>query len=505
MLSDNVVSIAGSKDFIDYEKEPPFRPSKIFPEFQNRLESTGQNNVIYDVFRELLCNLNMDIAHFGTSDWNPLGEIIKPGQKVLIKPNLVRHIHLTGGDYRSVVTHASLIRCVLDYVALALKNFGEIVVGDAPVQSTDFSALIERTGLDKVCADVSEVWGIPVHLKDFRLWSVTIDESHRVLSSKKLTGDPSGYAPVDLGKHSLLVPLNNDSDKFQVTSYDCAEMRDHHNTKKHEYLIPKAVLNADVIINLPKLKTHRKVAITAALKNLVGINGFKDWLPHHRSGSISEGGDEYKNRSFLKRLQSHLFERTNIVPDSSLNPLRLATARVAGKVSRRFSPDTYSEGSWYGNDTLWRTVLDLNRLLIYANSEGFITDTPQRNVITFVDAMIAGEGEGPMEPDSRTCGLLVGGRNPVAVDAVLATMIGFDYKNIPMIANGFEINDLPLTTFKISDIALVTNDTRFEELMVGKPFNVFCFTPPAGWMNHVELPGCKRVAQRFVTESSLRL
>jgi len=116
----------------------------------------GERNISYALFRQVMCELEMDIDHFSSSDWNPLGETIRPGQKVLIKPNLVRHVHLGGGDYEAVVTHGSLVRCVLDYVALALKDQGEITVGDAPLQGADFCELVERTGLREICDDVAQ-------------------------------------------------------------------------------------------------------------------------------------------------------------------------------------------------------------------------------------------------------------------------------------------------------------------------------------------------------------
>ena len=72
------------------------------------------------------------------------------------------------------------------------------------------------------------------------------------------------------------------------------------------YLLPASILKADVFINLPKLKTHRKAGITGAMKNLVGINGSKDWLPHHTAGPREDGGDEYLHRSARKRLVSYL-------------------------------------------------------------------------------------------------------------------------------------------------------------------------------------------------------
>jgi uncharacterized protein (DUF362 family) len=486
MLPTYTVSIASVKELWKYPTIPPFLPNEAYPELKGRVGVGKEQNISYMLFRQLMHELQMDIEHFSTPDWNPLSEIIRPGQKVLIKPNLVRHFHLGGGDYIAVVTHGSLVRCVLDYVALALKGQGEITVGDAPVQSADFSKIVERTGLQEICDDVSKTWQIPVRLIDFRLWSVQLDDNHRIIKGSALKGDPNGYVAVDLGKRSLLAPLDHLSEKFRVTSYDCCQMREHHNPQKHEYLIPQTVLDANVVINLPKLKTHRKVGLTAALKNIVGINGHKDWLPHHRCGSIIEGGDEYKEPSFLKRFQTSLCERVDQDPYNKSNRMLRLAIRIASRLANVLSPDPFEEGSWYGNDTLWRTVLDLNRVLLYADRNGVMTETPQRKCLNIVDTIIAGEGEGPMEPEPRPLGLLVGGINPVAVDAILATMIGFDYRKIPIIAKAFNIRDWPLVDFKPDEIEIRSMDHDLGSLKVGNPYKEFCFRPSSGWYGHIE-------------------
>ena len=58
---------------------------------------------------------------------------------------------------------------------------------------------------------------------------------------------------------------------------------------RNEYLLSETVLSADLVVNLPKLKTHKKTGVTLALKNLVGINGDKNLLPHHCVGSPDAG------------------------------------------------------------------------------------------------------------------------------------------------------------------------------------------------------------------------
>jgi hypothetical protein len=78
------------------------------------------------------------------------------------------------------------------------------------------------------------------------------------------------------------------------------------------------------------------------------------------------------------------------------------------------------EGSWHGNDTVWRMSLDLQRLLRYGRVDGTMGDAPAREIVTVTDAIIAGEGEGPLASTPYPLGLLtlapaaVGGSTPAA-------------------------------------------------------------------------------------------
>lgn len=489
VYNDRIVTIAASnKKACGYPSVFPFSPDEHYPEL-GTVDLGNEPNAIYPLCRALFSEMRLDIVHFGTPAWNPLGSMIQPGAQVLVKPNLVRHIHLSGGDYQAVVTHGSLIRCVLDYIGIALDGRGEITVGDAPVQSGDFEELSRKIGLKEVCERISNVWKVPVRLVDFRLWAVSLDREHKMVASGSRGGDPKGYCSVDLGKRSLLAPIGHQCDRFRVTNYDNSTMSTHHNSNTNRYLVPRSVLDADVVINLPKLKTHRKVGMTAALKNLVGINGYKDWLPHHRCGSLEEGGDQYQSRSMLKEVKSFLIEKIDKDPLSKVNVMYRKGVRITERLEKTFGVDTYDEGSWHGNDTLWRTVLDLNRLLLYADKEGIMREATQRNLLNIVDAVIAGDGEGPMEPDARNCGLLVAGTNPVAVDAVLATIAGFDYRKIPLIRNAFSVDDWALTHFQPEKIEIRSNVPRWRSICVNEPCNEFRFRPPSGWVGNIEAAG----------------
>jgi uncharacterized protein (DUF362 family) len=68
-------------------------------------------------------------------------DLIRPGDRVLLKPNFVLDFHGTGGPLESVITQAAVIRPTLDYVLRALEGNGYVVIGDAPLQSADFERI----------------------------------------------------------------------------------------------------------------------------------------------------------------------------------------------------------------------------------------------------------------------------------------------------------------------------------------------------------------------------
>ena len=148
--------------------------------------------------------------------------------------------------------------------------------------------------------------------------------------------------------------------------------------------------------------------------------------------------------------------------------------------------DPYFEGSWFGNDTIWRTVLDLNRILFYVNRDGELRDNIQRKFMAIVDGIIAGENEGPLEPTPKPCCIILGGFNPVAVDSATARIMGFDYKKIPIINNAFNPYKYPLGTFSHNDIKICLNNNTTCVPIASLAKNLR-FEPSAGWIRHIEL------------------
>ena len=74
-----------------YPDGAPFHPGQSYPEYS--LGTTGPENRVYEAVRNLFLHAGLDAAHQGTRDWNPLRDIIHPGNTVLLKPNLVKELH----------------------------------------------------------------------------------------------------------------------------------------------------------------------------------------------------------------------------------------------------------------------------------------------------------------------------------------------------------------------------------------------------------------------------
>ena len=75
-------------------------------------------NPVYEMVETCLRLLGLDAARAGTPDWNPLGDLAAPGERVVIKPNFVTsknfHEHLRGAKLACSSTHASVLRPIID-------------------------------------------------------------------------------------------------------------------------------------------------------------------------------------------------------------------------------------------------------------------------------------------------------------------------------------------------------------------------------------------------------
>ena len=380
----------------------------------------------------------------------PFGDLIPPGARVLIKPNFVLDHNQGNGGMDPMITHQSVVKAVVN--AALQSDAAEVLVGDAPIQTCDFSALLSGTGLDswseKLTAANPRFRGV----KDFRRTTSRYLNGVRVADENLLPEDE--FVLFDLASESLLEPITDDKDDFRVTCYDPRLLAKTHGRGRHRYLVAKDVIAADVVINLPKLKTHKKAGITCALKNLIGINGNKEYLPHHRLGGANLGGDCYPGDSRVKRMLEYAADQQNLTDSGAKGRVWSGVATQLNRVLHLMGDNLGIEGSWSGNDTIWRTGLDLNRILLYGQVDGAIAETTQRRVVHLTDAIVAGQGDGPLSPQPLSLGLLFAGNNAAAIDWFGACLLGYDPQLLPIVREAFGSFRWPIATARPEEITL---------------------------------------------------
>jgi uncharacterized protein (DUF362 family) len=489
MKNENYVGIVKTKT-VSYPQKVPFHPSERFPEYRFRETSTEPNEV-YAGVRELFKTLRLDRDNYGLKEWNPLGGIISPGDRVVIKPNFVMDRHYTGGDYDSVVTHGSVIRAIIDYVAIALQWGGRIIIADAPMLDNDFNRIVQRIGLEEV-VDFYARKGLTVKLHDLRVENVEMCDG-LIVRRFKLPGDPAGYVTIDLASDSEFAGIAYLHKRYRGSDYDSCETAKHHNDKVNRYLLSKTVLDSDVFINMPKLKTHKKIGVTLNLKNLIGINGDKNWIPHYRVGSPKQNGDEYATANALRHMESLLkdrFKEKAFALAELESKAGLYVARKLRGIQKAIVEHTgltkIRAGGWYGNDTIWRSVLDLNKILLYADANGKMHETQQRKFFSIIDGIIGGEGDGPVITKAKPCGTLVGGFNPLAVDIYTTRLMGFDYRKFSQFENALKLKKYPLMTCTPDEIVCMSNHQAWRDILQRQD-DLLHFEPAPGWAGQIEI------------------
>lgn len=418
-----------------------------------------------------------DALDWSSPDRGPLGNVVGTGSRVLVKPNLVIHQNEGPWGIEPLVTHPSLVRAT---VRAALDaGASQVIVGDAPVQGCDFARLLSETGLDVWASDLTKAEPRFLGINDFRRTTCTFIDGVRIASEELI--DEQRFVLFDLADASLLEPITDTNDSFRVTCYNPRLMAKTHSPGRHQYLVARDVIAADVVINLPKLKTHKKAGVTCALKNLIGINGNKEYLPHHRIGGSESGGDCYPGASPVKRALEYTLDRQNMA--SSLAGARIwrGIAKNLDRIAGLAGDQLGVEGSWAGNDTVWRTCLDLNRILLYGRLNATLAQQPQRRVIHLVDSIIAGQGDGPLAPEPLPIGAVFGGENAAAVDWVGASLLGYDPRLIPVAEHAFDKFRWPIANFDSNDVAVVGDfgEGKSEEVLA--KVNARAINHPVGW------------------------
>lgn len=414
-------------------------------------------------------------------------------RRIVIKPNWVLHETNPAFPIRALVTDARLIEAVVEACLDLYPKAEMLVVGDCPLQWADWPRMCQQSGLAEGMRRLSEMSGGRVRFQDWRREVFAMDAGGFLVPVEGEHGDPAGYREVSLGARSHLEPLADQARRFAVNDYRSSITSGHHHPGRHSYLVSQTVLDADLFINLPKWKSHQKSALTAALKNLVGINGDKAYLPHFRRGAPRWGGDEYPDsHRWLYWLQTNLRELTQ-----KRSPLLFKMLKPGWECLKRWrgiktqltgageAPGNFytAGGAWHGNDTVWRMIYDLNLIIQCADRAGRLHDRPQRQYACIVDGLVSGEGNGPLQPLPRELDWLVFGEDPLAIDTVLAHFMGYDPLKVPLVARRGDYLGPEWGRFDWATFECGLDGGR---LRVAQSDINFRFVPPPGWRHHVE-------------------
>jgi uncharacterized protein (DUF362 family) len=487
-LPENMVAVWRG-DSAEYSADAPFSPAGLYPEYEFK-DHSARPNCAYEAVRGCFQTAGLDDHRFGSADWNPLGDLIHPGETVLLKPNMVHERHPRDGEgWRYVISHGSVIRAVADYIWKALGPQGKIIVADAPQSDASFREMARLLGLDRI-GEFYHARGLSFEMIDLRQeeWTTRGDV---VVERRKLPQNRYGAVAFDLGEASEFIG-HRGAGSYYGADYDAGVVNRHHSGGKHEYLIAGCAIRCDVLFSLPKWKTHKKAGITGSLKNLVGVNADKNWLPHHTEGSPLRGGDEHPNPGLKHRAERQMAAamRGLSVRVPLVGPWLHRVARSAGKPVFGATDRTIRSGNWYGNDTVWRMCLDLNKVVSYGNPDGSLRDPELQNRkrhYVLVDGILAGQGQGPLNPDPLRAGVVLFGVDAPSVDAACAYLMGFDPDKIPIVSRAFQCRQFPLSGHRWRDVGVRSNHAVWNRPLVAiAAEDTLHFEPHFGWKAHIE-------------------
>ncbi len=426
---------------------------------------------------------------------------VHPGDIVALKPNWIAPHHKHNpNEWQSVITHPNFITEVLTRVVSRLGGDGKVIIADGPQTDQSFEKLQTRMNIPE-WTRICEQGGVALEIIDLRdhEWEVRNDV---LINRKDLPGDPLGSVEYGLGSASEFNGHQPSTRGYYGADYDISETTLAHTNGHNRYRISGSMVNVDVFINLPKLKTHKKAGITCSLKNLVGINTYRNFLPHHTEGTPCMGGDQFPDSGLANSAEVKLLRvfKAILLQIPFLGRAAVPVKRV-GKWVFGETTETVRNGAWYGNDTLWRTILDLNKTLLYGNPDSTMREgslANKKRYLSFVDAIIAGEGNGPECPDPIDAQLIVGGDNPVAIDCTCAGLMGFDYQRIPALKHAFEIVHYKLIDDDYENIVLKSDSLTELEDKLEDLSDQHCprFRPHFGWAHSIEQMPAAEVASQ---------
>ena len=111
-------------------------------------------------------------------------------------------------------------------------------------------------------------------------------------------------------------------------------------------------------------------------------------------------------------------------------------------------------------------------------------------MLTVIDGVIAGEGEGPLAPRDFPLGVVIAATDPIALDLVALRLMGFDEGNLPKISRPIGDSDLRITEVRsLKDVAVFEVQADNYQRQQRRLDEIECervFRAHPGWTGHSE-------------------
>jgi hypothetical protein len=156
--------------------------------------------------------------------------------------------------------------------------------------------------------------------------------------------------------------------------------------------------------------------------------------------------------------------------------------------------DSYRHGDWWGNDTCWRSALDMNKILLYGTTEGTLDEKRRRKYFSLIDGIVAGDEMGPLAPTPRKEGVLIAGFDPLSVDRVATKVMGFDPELIRDQVRAANLTQYQLTNTE-TPIRVISNFPGWRDAI--KPEASLKFRPHFAWKEYLQGTAL-RIASAYV-------
>ena len=85
ILDNFTVAVHHTPGDAQYPDRPPFHPPQAYPEYPFAPGELDRSNTVYDAVRGIFQLLQLDLANLDQDQWNPLGELIQPGDQVQVR------------------------------------------------------------------------------------------------------------------------------------------------------------------------------------------------------------------------------------------------------------------------------------------------------------------------------------------------------------------------------------------------------------------------------------